>query len=141
MPEDDQPYEVGYGKPPKVSQFRTGASGNPKGRPKGAKNLSSIVLKESRQRVRVNGPGGSRTVTKLEATVLQLTNKAAQGDLRAMRGYLALVGRSEEDLQSDSAPLAIQELDQRTLENLRRRMAVMKDQIATEDQNVRNEED
>jgi hypothetical protein len=27
-------YEVGYGKPPKASQFKRGVSGNPKGRPK-----------------------------------------------------------------------------------------------------------
>ena len=27
-------YEVGYGRPPKKSQFRKGQSGNPSGRPK-----------------------------------------------------------------------------------------------------------
>ena len=27
-------YEVGYGKPPKNTQFRKGVSGNPRGRPK-----------------------------------------------------------------------------------------------------------
>ena len=27
-------YEVGYGKPPKHTQFKKGQSGNPKGRPK-----------------------------------------------------------------------------------------------------------
>jgi hypothetical protein len=27
-------YEVGYGKPPKDTQFKKGSSGNPKGRPR-----------------------------------------------------------------------------------------------------------
>lgn len=62
MSKDERPNNVGYGKPPKNCQFTKGKSGNPKGRPKGSKNLASIVLRESRQRVRVNGPGGSRTV-------------------------------------------------------------------------------
>ena len=32
--------EVGYGKPPKHSQFKPGQSGNPQGRPKGSRNSS-----------------------------------------------------------------------------------------------------
>lgn len=28
------PYEVGYGRPPKATQFKPGQSGNPKGRPR-----------------------------------------------------------------------------------------------------------
>jgi hypothetical protein len=67
MPKDQQEYAVGYGKPPKSGQFAKGNSGNPNGRPKGSKNLASIVLRESRQPVRMNGPRGTRTVTKLEA--------------------------------------------------------------------------
>ena len=122
MPKDQQEYEVGYGKPPKSGQFAKGSSGNPNGRPKGSKNLACIVLRESRQPVRMNGPRGTRTVTKLEAIVTQLGNKAAQGELRATREFLPLVQRSEEAVNAESAPLVVHELDQRVMQSLRRRM-------------------
>jgi hypothetical protein len=32
---------VGYGRPPLATRFRAGQSGNPRGRPKGARNLST----------------------------------------------------------------------------------------------------
>jgi hypothetical protein len=121
--EPSESYEVGYGKPPRQSRFQKGASGNPKGRPKGSKNLATIILKESNQRVRINGPRGSRTVTKIEATVMQLGNKSAQGDLRASRDFIALVQHSEESLVSGAGPVAISELDQQVMESLRKRMA------------------
>jgi hypothetical protein len=69
-------YKVGYAKPPESRRFRKGASGNPKGRPKGAKSMSSILTKVGRERVKVTVNGRARSITKQEAYVLQLVNKA-----------------------------------------------------------------
>jgi Family of unknown function (DUF5681) len=122
MDKKEHSYEIGYGKPPQTSRFAKGQSGNPKGRPKGSKNLASVVLRESRQRVRVNGPGGSRTVTKLEAAIMQIGNKAAQGEFRAARELFSLVQRSEMEVSSEMVPDAFQEADQNVLQNLHRRI-------------------
>jgi glycosyltransferase A (GT-A) superfamily protein (DUF2064 family) len=85
----DQPYETGYGKPPKHGQFVKGKSGNPKGRPKGSKNLSTIFHETVRQKVTVNENGATREMTKFAASVTQLANKAAAGDMRALNTLLA----------------------------------------------------
>jgi hypothetical protein len=123
MSKHDHPYEVGYRKPPKSGKFVKGQSGNPKGRPKGSKNLATIVLRESRQPVRVNGPGGSRSVTKLEATVMQLGNKAAQGDLRSQREFISLVRTSEDATSPSVSPLTSHEIDQKVMQNFLKRIA------------------
>lgn len=55
-------YEVGFGKPPKHTQFEKGRSGNPKGRPKGSKNIPMLVREIFDEKVLVNGPWGQRWV-------------------------------------------------------------------------------
>jgi hypothetical protein len=118
----DVTYEVGFAKPPKSGQFERGKSGNPKGRPKGSKNFATVVLRECRQRVRVNGPRGTRTVTKLEAAVMQLGNKAAQGDLRSQREFFSLVRVSEEAANLGVSTVIPHEIDQKVMQDILRRM-------------------
>jgi hypothetical protein len=95
MPEDDE-YEVGYGKPPKGSQFQKGKSGNSSGRPKQDRGIAAVFRKISKQKVRTNGQNGPQCMTKLEASMTQLLNKAASGDLRAMKILVQLANRFPE---------------------------------------------
>jgi hypothetical protein len=81
---------VGKGKPPQHSRFKKGQSGNPRGRRRGYKNVATLVKKALNERVTVVENGQRKRITKLEAILKQLTNKAASGDQRAIRLVLPL---------------------------------------------------
>lgn len=83
-------YDVGYGKPPAHSRFQRGQSGNPKGRPKGALNVVTVLNRTLSEKVVVVEHGKRRSITKLEAAFKQLVNKAAQGDARSLQQLLSL---------------------------------------------------
>ncbi len=68
-------YDVGYGKPPQHTRFRKGQSGNPTGRPKGARNLKTELLEELQEQILVREGGPGRY----------------QGGLRHSRHHLSLV--------------------------------------------------
>jgi ribosomal protein S25 len=104
---DDVGYTVGYCKPPKQSQFKKGKSGNDKGRRKGSKNVATVLHNELNQRVAITEYGKHRTITKLEATIKQMINKAAAGDLRAMRTVL--------QISKDIGDLKIADVNRRTV--------------------------
>ena len=87
---NEQEYVVGKGKPPLHSRFKKGQSGNPSGRRKASKNVATLVAKALNERVTVVENGQRKRITKLEAILKQLTNKAAAGDQRAIRLVLPL---------------------------------------------------
>ncbi len=88
-PSEDGEYRVGFGRPPKDTQFKPGQSGNPKGRPKGSRNLSTIVANALDTSVRVRTPDGERRISYREAIVLRVREKAAKGELRAAEKLFA----------------------------------------------------
>lgn len=83
-------YDVGYAKPPEHTRFQKGQSGNPKGRPKGKPNLGTSLKKAFSEKVIVTENGRRKAITKLDAASKQFANKAAQGDMAALRQFLSL---------------------------------------------------
>jgi hypothetical protein len=92
----DHTYDLGYKRPPKHSRFRKGVSGNPRGRPKGKRNFATVLKEILEEKVVINEGRARKTVTKLEAALKQLANKAASGDLVAARQLIALVRSAEQ---------------------------------------------
>lgn len=134
MPDDhNKSYDVGFGKPPRPSQFRKGFSGNPNGRPKGRRNLATVLERTLREKVIINENGVRRTVTKLEAAVKQLVNQAASGDLVAMRQLSALAGSAEHD-QLAHPPRQLGQDDHKVMENVLKRFKTCSDGEDNENQ-------
>jgi hypothetical protein len=127
MPDQEHGKNVGYGNPPEHSRFVKGQSGNPKGRPKGSKNLSTILQSVYQQRVTVAINGRTIRMTKLEACVHQLANKAASGDLKAIREFFYWCRSLEEPRQEAWSASNIDEKDKPVMASLLRRLGLTPD--------------
>ncbi|MEQ8441307.1 MAG: DUF5681 domain-containing protein [Alphaproteobacteria bacterium] len=104
---------VGYKNPPKHTQFKPGASGNPKGRPKGTKNLKTDLSEELSERIPVKIDGKEKRISKQRAILKALIAKAAHGDPRAINIVLATTMRllGDEEPESAAEELAPEDLD------------------------------
>src|SRR5687768_13233887 len=104
---DDDPTvhspSIGYRRPPRG--FRKGQSGNPAGRPKGAKNkpkphgeqLRSLMLAEAYRPVTVSENGEEITLPMAQAVFRSLAEAAAKGEARSQAMFLKLVSESEDE--------------------------------------------
>ena len=73
-------YEVGRGKPPKNTQFKKNDGRHRPGRPKGSKNLATLIMEAARDQVSVTIDGKPRKISKAKSAAIQLANKGAMGD-------------------------------------------------------------
>ena len=100
-------YQVGYGNPPLANRFVKGRSGNPTGRPKGARGITAVIRAALSERVTVNVDGMQRSMTKWEAACTQMANKAAAGDRHSARQMFTLLNQSEarDEVRAMNAPV------------------------------------
>jgi Family of unknown function (DUF5681) len=99
-PQPDNEYRVGYRKPPQHSRFKPGQSGNPRGKPLGAKNSATLLKQALLASVRVKQNGRETKTTKLRVIVMRLVSQAVQGDYAAIR-LLLQYGLERELKESD----------------------------------------
>ena|SRR5882672_8637917 len=94
-------YVVGYGRPPKATQFAKGESGNPRGRPKGTRTVGAMLQEILRQKIAVTENGKTRRLPALEVILRRLANDAMRSEPRALKLLLALNDRYGESAHTD----------------------------------------
>ena len=98
--EDDNPPEaeekVGYCRPPRMTRFKPGQSGNPLGRPRKPKPIQDLLATELRRTLVIRENDREQKLPKLEIVVKRLVNDAIQGNHPAVRLLIDLLKVSEE---------------------------------------------
>jgi DNA-binding protein H-NS len=104
-----------YRKPPVEHQFQKGRSGNPKGRPKKkavqpggglgggiADRLAAMALDEAIRPVTVREGDKVSKIPAMQALIRTMFRAAAEGDTKAARELIGLIGRAETERSSEA---------------------------------------
>jgi hypothetical protein len=90
---DSGDYDVGYGKPPRGTQFKPGVSGNPQGRRRKSKEAElpfDLFQRIFNQKTRIRVDGKVRELPLREVAVQQLAAKAATGDASSIKEMIKI---------------------------------------------------
>ena len=88
-------YEVGYKKPPKETRFQKGRSGNPKGRPKGARGVDAVLKEIMNEKIAVKTAGGRQKMRRKVAMLHRAVDLALAGNTRMMELILRRLDSAE----------------------------------------------
>jgi hypothetical protein len=103
-------YEVGYCKPPTTTRFQKGKSGNPRGRPKEAKDklpaineerMKSILIEEAYRAIKVRDGSREVTIPMIRAVVRSMALAAVKGQARSQRMFTALLQATEKERKTE----------------------------------------
>jgi len=93
-------HAVGYGRPPKATQFKKGQSCKPRGRPKGCRPVGAVLQEILGRRIAVTEAGKTRRLPALEVMLRRLANDAMRSDPAALKQILSLYDRYGESPES-----------------------------------------
>ncbi len=93
---DESNEVVGYGKPPKKSQFKKGQSGNPGGRPKGSKSTDDLIIENLEQEISIRINGQVTRTTVKDGILKAQTKWALDGDIKSAKFLFNLLHAAEE---------------------------------------------
>ena len=102
-------YLVGYGRPPKRTQFKKGQSGNPRGRKKGTKSPTSIIRTLLDRKVEVRDRGRLRKVPLMEAILLGSAHLALKGDIKNIALFVKMANDASDALAGEVSVVSEQE--------------------------------
>jgi hypothetical protein len=109
-------FKAGFCRPPVHTRFKSGASGNPAGRPKGTRNLSNDVKRTLQTLVKLKDQGQSRRVSTQEAALMRLREKALKGDSRSLDRLLEYARMYNNDIEMPSSEKSLAAEDQAILD-------------------------
>lgn len=138
-PQDDgnpssEAYKVGFGKPPVEHQFKPGRSGNPRGRPKGAKSLMAALRDTLMDPRSIRKGKRKKNVPAFVAAVEVALRDALAGNNAALRSLVSLLPMIGEPKPDDPAetPLGREEAHRQLKEYLGRFGIQLPDQEPSE---------
>lgn len=92
---NDDDYKVGYGKPPAHTRFKSGQSGNPKGRKSGTRSFKEDLSTALNRKVTIREGGKEITLTMQQLIIKTALTQAAKGDRHARPEAIALIMSKE----------------------------------------------
>jgi len=89
-------FEVGYGKPPKHSQFKVGNNANPKGRPtRGPFPKAEIIENVLSETAQYSEGGKPKKATRQELAIMKVLRETLKGDMKAAVTLLILYANAQ----------------------------------------------
>lgn len=111
----------GYCNPPEAHRFKPGQSGNPRGRPKGSRNVATIIADVLSRRIRTKIDGQPQRILPTEALVHVVLRKALAGDRHAWETVFRWLEDGEVIKTRREAIISLDEKEMVILERMRAR--------------------